>query len=862
MYDWLPGALEGSSQVVTANRRLARSLISEFGRMQIAAGSEVWRSPSIFSWQAWIGERLDSVSALEDLPTRINSHHSQVLWERCLAREIHDPLLNLGALVSQAQDTWKRMHEWNVSIDACASSATGADQRIFGRAAENYQSILQRERWSDDYTVAGLLISLIKDDRIALPDSVVLAGFDRIVPQVQMMMDALRELGCSVAIAPEPTVSATSATHSYENVAAEMRAAGAWARRELETSPEQRIAIISSDLEQDSAYRTRLVREGLIPAWQYSGPRYAAALNVSYGQSLADYPAIATALRILRWMHEPLGAHDISLLLRTSLIGGKDGSGRARLELALRQLPDRNWSPGMLLGALQGCDETPDSLDWLRRIEGVADRSEAMPRRDAPSAWAVLIDEVLEALHWPGEQVLGSVEFQLVNRWRDLLNELARLELVLSSITFAEALSRLSSMAGATVFQAETDDSVVQLMGPLEAAGMQFDRLWVCGLSTANWPPQGRPLALVSRDLQRELGMPDAVPQDTVDYAERVLRRICRSAPDVVFSYARTDGDIEQTVTALLPEDETDSGPAPIDPEWHAAALCHLAVVSTCNDSVPSVAAGEKVLGGATTIQLQVSDPFSAFAVGRLGVRRLQSISGGLSASLRGSLIHDALQRLYEECPSQAQIASWNADERQTRINRSIRAAFIRHERNVDPVLQQILLLEQSRVAALLEQLVGVDLGREPFTIAAVEQSLVVTMSGVTLGFRIDRLDRLSDGSLVILDYKTGTKKRLLDRDREPTQLQLIVYACAIDEEVSGMGLFNIDSRSIDIDGAGRTFSSTDTWVDDLSRWKLRAENAAAGIQSGDVRVNMSQGGDATRPLGLLSRVEELRHDL
>ncbi len=834
--------------------------------MQVAAGHKAWRSPPVFPWQAWIGDYLDTVSALEDLPTRINSHQSQVLWERCLGREIDDPLLNLGALVSQARDTWKRIHEWNVSIDACASNATGLDQRIFSRAADSYQSILRRERWSDDAEAVDLLIGLIKDGRIALPDSVVLAGFDRIVPQVQLMIDTLHAAGCRVAMAPEATPSATTSTHSYENVAAEMRAAGAWARRELEKFPEQRIAIISSGLEQDSAYHGRLVREGLVPAWQYSGSSYAAALNVSYGQPLSDYPAVATAMRVLRWMHHPLGARDISLLLRTPLIGGKIGAGRARLELALRQLPDRNWSPRMLLGALQECDKTADSLDWLNRIEVLAERSEAMPRRAAPSAWAVFFDEALEALNWPGEHSLGSIEFQLVNRWRDLLNELARLELVSSSISFAEALSRLSSMAGATVFQAETDDSVVQLMGPLEAAGMQFDRLWVCGLSAANWPPQARPLALVSRDFQRELGMPDAAPQDTVDYAARILRRICRSASEVVFSYARTDGDIEQTVTALLHEPEVDFGSAPIDPQWHATALCELAVVSTSDDPVPRVAEGEKVSGGATTIQLQLSDPFSAFAVGRLGIRSLQPISDGLSASLRGSLVHDALQNLYKGCPSQTQIASWPMDERHARISRAVSAAFIRHERHVDPVLRQILILEQARVVALIERLVTVDLERETFSIADVELSLSVTISGVSFSCRVDRLDQLNDESLVILDYKTGTKKRLLGRDREPTQLQLVVYACAIDEKVSGLGLFNVDSRSIEIDGAGPAFSSTDTssdtWSDDLNRWKLRVENAAAGIQGGDVRVNISQGSDALRPLGLLSRAEELRHDI
>jgi RecB family exonuclease len=273
------------------------------------------------------------------------------------------------------------------------------------------------------------------------------------------------------------------------------------------------------------------------------------------------------------------------------------------------------------------------------------------------------------------------------------------------------------------------------------------------------------------------------------------------------------------------------------------------------------VAANELVAGGATTVQRQLSDPISAFAAGRLGIRSLQRISSGLSASLRGNLIHGALDYLYRDLPSQSEIAAWQDEELLSRIGSAVQLAFARHERYADPVLKELLLLERRRVQKLLSGLIVIDLGRESFAIASVEQALDVALSGIRLKLRIDRQDRLDDGSLIILDYKTGVKKRFLDGQREPLQIQLVVYACAVNEEVAGLGLVNIDSRSIDFDGAGRSFTSTDTWEDDLRRWKSRVMDAASQIQSGDVRINMLQGSDASRPLSLLSRVEELRHD-
>lgn len=857
MYNWLSDALRDSSQVVTASRRLARVLIDDYGRQQAQMGRMAWLSPSILSWRDWLDEQLHTAQSPQLLPTRINAHQSRVLWERCLSREINDHLLNLRSLVRQTQDTWLRLHEWNVSIETVEQSAQGQDQRIFARAARNYRSILDRERWVDDAGLAGLVVELIGAGKLAVPPRIVMAGFDRIVPQVHSVSVALGESGCKVNLAAVPPKTGRTVLYSYENSDAEMRAAGAWARRELETLPTQRIAIVASNLEHDSVRRGRLLREGFVPGWQYSKSAYGAAVNVSYGRRLADYPAIAIAMLALRWLQSDLSTREISLLLLTPMIGRGDSAGRARLELNLRQLPERNWSPEMLLGALQGRDETADAVDWLRRVATLGEQE--LPQRTSPSSWAKFIDELLRKLNWPGDDSLGSVEFQVLNRWRELLNDLARLELVIPTMTFAEAFSRLSSIASETVFQAETEAAVVHLLGPLEAAGMQFDKLWVSGLSVASWPPVGKPLALVSRQLQRRLGMPDADAKDTMEYAQRVLQRLTHSAPSIVCSYPQTDADADQVVTALLERfsDEREDGPS--DPGWHASQLRDSAnLVQISEDPVPAVTADESVSGGAATVQRQFGDPFAAFVVGRLGVKALQAITSGLSASLRGSLIHAALYQLYADLPSQAAIRDWSNDELQARINGAMQSAFSRHERYADPVLKQLLLLERQRVAVLLQKLVAVDVGREPFTIANVEGKLNITISGVQLSLRVDRIDRLDDGSLIILDYKTGIRKTFLDRNHEPKDMQLVVYACAVGDPVAGLGLVNIDSRSISIDGAGRAFREDDDWESTLTKWISQVEMAAADMQRGDVRINGLQSANVARPLSLLSRIGEL----
>jgi hypothetical protein len=65
--------------------------------------------------------------------------------------------------------------------------------------------------------------------------------------------------------------------------------------------------------------------------------------------------------------------------------------------------------------------------------------------------------------------------------------------------------------------------------------------------------------------------MPDADPDDTAAYAQRVFDRLLGSAVSCVCSYPTRSGDSIETPTALLPE--SPAGIAPEDPGWHASAV-------------------------------------------------------------------------------------------------------------------------------------------------------------------------------------------------------------------------------------------------------------------------------------------------
>ena len=868
MYDWLTDALDNSATVITANRRLARVLEKEYSAAQQAAGRSAWRSPAIFAWQDWLAALAASATNQQQLPTRINAQQSQLLWERCLRKSFDDPPSGISALVRLARDSWQRLADWRVSIAELARSAVNDDQRLFASVAGRYIGLLQHENWIDDAGIGELVLQQIGAGHIAFSGAFTFVGFERERPIVTAIQAAMTERDAVLKIAPALSNNATCSLQAYESPAAELRAAGAWARQQLEEDAARRIAIVTTGLQTETDRATRLVREGMTPGWQYGQSSLEDAVNVSYGRRLADFPAISSALLLLRWLVQDLSSTDIGLLLRSSQLGSSVLAGRSCLELRLRQLPDRRWSPAMLGAEFRGHakdgdsdDKNDDTSDWMTRLAAFSKRRRELPQQASPADWVVVIDEILSGFQWPGRDGLDSRDFQLINRWRELLNEFARLGLVSSQMSPALAVARLELMAGEIVFQPESKNALVQLLGPLEASGAEFDALWLAGVTTTNWPPVGTPSQLVSRRLQEKHDMPDCSPANTQAYAEQVLSGLIASSETVVCSYPLSDEDAEQTPSDLISAVQKSDTAAIADPGWHASSLLASLAIHAVLDDVPSVRAGENISGGAGTIQRQINEPISAFVQGRLSARPLNPQAIGIPAPMRGNLIHDALYHLYIDLPTSEDIAGWQTEELEERVTAAVAAAFMRHERNADAVLHQLLQLERRRISALLRQFVARDSSRGEFSIASVEGKFEFVSGRVQLPLRFDRIDSFDDGSIAIIDYKTGARKRLLNHAGDVQEIQLFVYACATDVPVSALTLINIDSREISFDGAGRGYRDHDSWPDLLQRIKREVAVACDDLSRGDVRINIEQGVQAARPLNLLTRYTELRRD-
>jgi RecB family exonuclease len=221
---------------------------------------------------------------------------------------------------------------------------------------------------------------------------------------------------------------------------------------------------------------------------------------------------------------------------------------------------------------------------------------------------------------------------------------------------------------------------------------------------------------------------------------------------------------------------------------------------------------------------------------------------------------------MFANKPDSAAITGWSSDDVDALIERASAQVIANASRQLDPLHRQLLALERERLAAILVEFVKAERDRSRFAIESVEKKIDMQVHGVKLKLRVDRIDRLADNSLLILDYKTGRAKSLLNSDGDLNDLQLVVYAAAVASEqrgpIGGVALINLDSRAISYKGTGGSVDwdpkRREDWDSRLSSWLVLVDNAVRGIAAGDVRVNVSQPASQARPLALLSRFAEL----
>jgi exodeoxyribonuclease-5 len=519
--------------------------------------------------------------------------------------------------------------------------------------------------------------------------------------------------------------------------------------------------------------------------------------NFSLGHPLAAQPLVRVALDLLALggSRKKVEQARLSELL---LAGGwaaasAEADGRARLDGALRRDLPYFTTPAALVRLAErlGEREPPLCPQTVAGLAGLVDLLAASGRARRPGEWTTLFRRALQAAGWPGDRPLSSHEFQARRAFGEVVDGFGRLDALLGPLPPGEAVRRLAQLCRQRVFQPETrGQPPIQVLGVLESAGLTFDALWVMGMNDDRWPPAPRPSPLLPAELQRAAGSAHASAEVELDFARRVHLRLMQAAPEVCFSFALADGNRLLRPSPLL------AGLPPAAAEVAPAATLARRLADEGGNAceqladamAPPVAAGEKVAGGSWVLRAQAICPAWAFYQYRLGAEAIEAPVEGLDPAARGTLVHEALEAFWKEVRTSAGLAALSGPGRRAAIAAAVASALDAWEAKRRLALPaRFRQLEAARLERLLDVWLAFEAGRGiAFEVVACEQEATVEIEEITVRMVVDRIDRLADGRLLIIDYKTG---RSIDfrnwAEQRITEPQLPIYAALVADDVS-----------------------------------------------------------------------------
>ncbi|GGE32690.1 double-strand break repair protein AddB [Agaricicola taiwanensis] len=314
----------------------------------------------------------------------------------------------------------------------------------------------------------------------------------------------------------------------------------------------------------------------------------------------------------------------------------------------------------------------------------------------------------------------------------------------------------LTLIGGAVARPFRPSHARITILGLLEARLITADRLILAGLDEGIWPPQTRNDPWLSRPMRRQIGLPP--PERRIglaahDFAQafahpdvivtralkregvpstpaRWLQRIAAVAGDQVWGEARARGDAYVLLARTLDEAPREAAPAAPQPK----------------PALPLRPARLSI----TEIETFVRDPYSIYAKHVLKLQPLDPPGLAPGAADRGTIIHDVLARFVAE----------GADPRMPHAHERLLAlgaeAFATLEQN------DLTAIWWRRFLRIADWFLGWEAGRRPSLAEShVEQegrSEWTTVAGRRFALigRADRIDRFTDGTLAIVDYKTG----------------------------------------------------------------------------------------------------------
>lgn len=877
---------------LTVNSRLARWRLLEYNEAQSKSGLKAWSTPNILPLTAWLKQVWTESWPDQYLLTPLQT---EKLWAEIVRKtswQLKLDLLHLRETAKKAAEAYSLIQQYRLAIDREQFYLTEEGKLFYGWI-QTYQNWLEIHNALDPASVLDAVHKAMGKGLIPMPKGIQFSGFEEITPQLKGWLDFLNANNIKFQFDPplpektQPLLSSLAEgreieVREYNNKLEETIQCARWVRAKYR--PGKKFGIVVPDMQ---AYRSLLQRElgaELAPGSVFPWVEKERPFNISLGTPLAEEPMINIALHML-------SAQKTAIPLRVFVSAIKSpffSCGRNESSLA-HELESKLLKNNIVTVYLSNVDQFVDSHSsehlvgllqtWKEFIEGGKDKR-------IPGHWAREFTKLFQSLGWPKEDnAYTGKEHQIYESWKECLDKLASLDVVLGDLTLRQAVETLTGIVQEHSFQEKTSESPIQAVGLLESSGMRFDHLWVMGCHSDVLPALPSPNPFLPVVLRKQYNLPHSTAQRELEFADHSIRRLIAASPNIIFSHPAVEKNTEFKVSPLLlplrelnddsPKDITISASHRLKDQAFLddpLQILDEAVVLPATLAEKTFYSTKGPGGGYGVIKNQAECPFRSFANHRLHTQTVEFPELDFDSRERGIIIHQTLEYFWKDIRSLSSLLSLaSRNQLQEKIENATQKALGKHQSRLlkQPKFYE---LEKERIVELIQQWLAFEMERTDFEVVHQEEKISLNISGIRLSLRIDRIDKTGDGKILLIDYKTGsiqTGDWFGDRIKEP---QLPLYA--LQQSPHAILFGQVKKGSPKLTGAvdpavadpqlGKVkfekLSGCENWDELLNYWRNSLRTIADRFVSGQTEVDPVDGGATCRNCGLqtLCRIKEM----
>lgn len=836
----LLAAVKGGHTILAPNTELAAALYDAIERTYRAAGLDIWATPRVRDFGGWLRDEHVRAQLTDSTSPRLLSDiEERELWRTLIeAGDSGHDFLDPAAAARAARRARRTMYEYGIPQRSVAERGAGSDEtEAFLEWNRQFDERCRDRHWIGADELLGR----------AGPAASPLTWIES--PAWRPMARQWLERHGQRLPPPFDVSRRTSVLHAASPIA-EFAAIAEWARVNLRAQQGFRAWVCVPDLGQRREEIVDAMDAALMPQrFSLAVADAPAPYAVAGGTALERYAPVHAALRILDASEGSITFESFSVLLRAPewQESAAAAGAAALVDVLLRtrgpsEADLASWIA--LTEKLARALGTP-ALAAVQRMRGALEELEGPRGAHYLSRWVRAWVRAFEAGPWALRRRWSSTEYQAAERFRELLGQLAAADAFFGTQSRGAALRILRRAARDTAFQVKTGVPAVWVSGQLIDPWLNYDGIWVSGCSDDKWPPAAQPIPFLPGRLQREYSVIGAASESQLQAALELQSRWAARAALCVFSYPDTRDGRPGSPSRLLPAaQELSSVP---QPHWHALLQAAAPLERLTDEHAPPFGAGERTRG-VSTLKAQSRCAFRGFAETRLKTLRLERPVPGFNERERGDLLHHALEHVWSELRDSQRLHAISPPTQAQLLEDAVARALTKicQMRDPGPRWRE---RERDRMHHVLAKWLDVERRRAPFEVEYLEHGAQVARhGGLEFSVRIDRVDRLADGSRVLIDYKTGIASADW-RGARPDNPQLPIYAllrpealvavaygrvnaaeCGFVAETERRDIFHPRSRPSSLEGLPSLAAL-------IQVWGARIERLAADFSAGRAAV-------------------------